>query len=233
MLNALSARGRVHTLSTPKLLALENQEAAVIIGDRQGYRVTTTVNQVTTESIEYLESGVILNVTPTVDEQGRILMRIHPEVSTGSIQDGIPSQTTTEVNTYLLAEDAQPIFIGGLIKNNISYVRSGVPYLGAIPWLGHLFSSSEEIKINTETVVIITPHIVDLDTDRVSEQENRRIDRSLSQLLHAEALRETGLVVGDLPPAAAPEARQGSAEPMRKRVSDDWEMRWKWWNEKY
>ncbi len=233
VLNALSARGRVHTLSSPKLLALENQEASVIIGDRQGYRVTTTINQVTSESIEYLESGVILNVTPTVDEQGRILMRIHPEVSSGSITLGIPSQTTTEVNTYLLAEGGQPIFIGGLIKNNISYVRAGIPYLGSIPWLGHLFSSSEEITVNTETVVIITPYIVDLDKDRVSPAEDRRIDRTLSQLLHTEALKATGLTVEDLAPAQKKELPQDSTEPMKKRVSDDWEMRWKWWNEKY
>ena len=67
VLNLLSEKGRVHTLSTPKLLALENQEAEVIIGDRQGYAVTTTINQVTTESIEFLESGIILKVIPSVD----------------------------------------------------------------------------------------------------------------------------------------------------------------------
>jgi len=160
VLNALSEKGRVRTLSTPKLLALENQEAAVIIGQRQGYRVTTTINQVTTESVEFLESGVILNVTPSVDGQGRIVMAIHPEVSTGSIQAGIPDKSTTEVNTVLLAENGQPIFIGGLIKNTIDYQRNGIPVLGDIPVMGRLFSNIEEKVNKTETVVLITPYLI-------------------------------------------------------------------------
>jgi type II secretory pathway component GspD/PulD (secretin)/outer membrane protein OmpA-like peptidoglycan-associated protein len=160
LLYALSDKGSVRTLSTPKLLALENHEAEVIIGQRQGYRVTTTINQVTTESVEFLESGVILNVTPSVDGQGRIIMDIHPEVSTGTIQLGIPDKSTTEVTTVLLAEDGQPIFIGGLIKNTIDYQRIGIPVLGDIPVMGRLFSNIEE-KVNmTETVVIITPYLI-------------------------------------------------------------------------
>jgi type II secretory pathway component GspD/PulD (secretin) len=160
VLNLLNEKGRVHTLSTPKLLALENQEAEVIIGDRQGYAVTTTINQVTTESIEFLESGIILKVRPSVDEQGRILMSIHPEISSGAIANGIPSQTTTEVTTDLLADDGQPIFIGGLIKNSTDRSRDGVPVLGDLPLVGRLFSKTKDIVTNKETVVLITPHIV-------------------------------------------------------------------------
>ncbi|MDX1776308.1 MAG: OmpA family protein [Desulfobulbales bacterium] len=159
-LNMLNEKGRVRTLSTPKLLALENQEASVIIGERQGYTVTTTINQVTTESVEFLESGVILNVTPSVDGQGRILMNIHPEVSTGSIDFGIPDKSTTEVTTMLLAEDGQPIFIGGLIRNSIDYQRNGIPILGDIPVLGRVFSDIEEKVGMTETVVLITPYLI-------------------------------------------------------------------------
>ena len=96
VLSALTSQGRVRTLSTPKLLAVEGRESSVIIGDRRGYSVTTTINQVTTESVEFLESGVILRVTPSVDADGQIMMDINPEVSTGVIDPltGIPSQTT-------------------------------------------------------------------------------------------------------------------------------------------
>ena len=128
-LNALNEKGRVKTLSTPKLLTLERQEASVIIGDRKGYKLTTTIDQVTSESIEFLESGIILNVTPSVDNQGRILLEIHPEVSSGSVTGGIPSQTTTEVTTSLLADDGQTIFIGGLLKKKSDYSKDGVPVL--------------------------------------------------------------------------------------------------------
>jgi len=176
VLNILNEKGRVRTLSTPKLLALENHRASVIIGERQGYTVTTTINQVTTESVEFLESGVILNVTPSVDGQGRILMAIHPEVSTGSIDFGIPDKSTTEVTTVLLAEDGQPIFIGGLIRNTIDYQRNGIPILGDIPVVGRLFSDIEEKVGMTETVVLITPYLIkDSRTAEILTHERKKM----------------------------------------------------------
>lgn len=160
-LNALEQRGRVRTLSTPKLLAVNNQEASVIIGDRRGFQVTTTINQVTSETIEFLESGVILRVTPKVDGTGQVLLDVHPEVSTGTVDsNGIPSQVTTEVTTQLLVPSGQTVFIGGLMKHTSNLNRSGVPVLGRIPGVRRLFSNEEATEVNTETIVLITPHIV-------------------------------------------------------------------------
>ncbi|MFK8030341.1 MAG: secretin N-terminal domain-containing protein [Gammaproteobacteria bacterium] len=176
-LSALSARGRVRTLSTPKLLALQNQEASVIIGDRRGYQVTTTINQITTESIEFLESGVILRVTPNVDADGNVMLNIHPEVSNGSVDiNGIPSQTTTEVTTQLIVPGGQTVFIGGLMKHTLSEITSGVPVLGNVPGLGRLFSNSEKTNVNTETVVLITPHIVSNADATWSSDQRKRVE---------------------------------------------------------
>lgn len=171
-LNALTSQGRVRTLSSPKLLAVENEESSVIIGDRRGYSVTTTINQVTTESIEFLESGVILRVTPSVDEQGRIMLDIHPEVSTGVIDplSGIPSQATTEVSTRMIIPDGKTIFVGGLIKHRIDESKSGVPVIGRIPGIGRLFSNRSSTTTNTETIVLITPTI--LNSDEKPPQDN-------------------------------------------------------------
>ncbi len=161
LLTALQQQGRVRTLSTPKLVALDNQEAEVIIGDRRGYQVTTTINQVTSESIEFLESGVILRVTPHIDSMGRVLMDIHPEVSTGTVDAaGIPSQTTTEVTTSLLVPGGETVFIGGLMKHSTSQSYKRVPILGRVPVVKQLFSSREETQTNTETIVLITPRVV-------------------------------------------------------------------------
>lgn len=159
-LEANETKNRVRTLSTPKLLAMENQEAKAVIGNSTGYKVTTTINQVTTESIQFLESGVILRVTPSVDQQGRILLKVHPEVSSTTLNAGIPDKKSTEVTTELLCEDGQSVFIGGLIKRISSNVRTGIPVLGDLPGIGKLFSSNSESVANTETVVIITPRIV-------------------------------------------------------------------------
>jgi type II secretory pathway component GspD/PulD (secretin) len=162
ILDALRTRDRLRTLATPKLLALEDREAETIIGDRLGYNVTTTIDNVTTTSTEFLESGVILKVRPSVDGQNRILLDIHPEVSTGSVSDdGIPNQNTTEVTTTMLVESGKTVFIGGLIKRSEIKTREGVPVLGDIPGLGLLFSNRAISSINTELVVLITPYILD------------------------------------------------------------------------
>ncbi len=159
-LEAQTTRNRVKTLSTPKLLAMENQEAKAVIGKSTGYKVTTTINQVTTESIQFLESGVILRVTPSVDQQGRVLLKVHPEVSSTTLNAGIPDKKSTEVTTDLLCEDGQSVFIGGLMKKISTKDKTGVPILGDIPGIGRLFSTTTETVNNTETVVIITPRII-------------------------------------------------------------------------
>ena len=178
-LDALTSQGRVRTLSSPKLLAVENQESSVIVGDRRGYSVITTINQVTTESVEFLESGVILRVTPSVDTNGKIMMDIHPEVSTGVIDPltGITSQSTTEVSTRMIVPDGQTIFVGGLIKHRVEESQKGIPVLSRIPGIGRLFSSRQNNKSNTETIVLITPTIlndqarlIDKDTIDIIEQ---------------------------------------------------------------
>ena len=186
-LGALSRKGRVRTLSTPKLMALEHQEAEVVIGDRIGYAVTTTIDQVTQQSIEFLESGVILKVTPFVDRSGKIMMDIHPEVSTATVDNSIPSLQTTEVTTQLLAADGETIFIGGLIKNNTSNSRRGIPVLSDIPILGYAFRNQEDSVTNTETIVMITPRIVRSDrshyySEQLSDKEKiRDIDVDLKK----------------------------------------------------
>jgi len=178
-LNLLSTKNKVRTLSTPKLLALEQEEAQVIIGDRKGYKTTTTINQVTTENIQFLESGVILNVTPYIDRFGRIMMEIHPEVSQGTVNENtlVPNQNTTEVTTRVLVEDGQTIFIGGLISNSITSDHQGVPILEDIPILGYLFAKEDDKASNTETVVLIKPQIIRPNNIAVLTSPGDKVDR--------------------------------------------------------
>jgi len=190
---ALATRGRVRTLATPKLLALENQEAKTVIGDSTGYRVTTTINLVTSESVQFLESGVILKVTPSVDQHGRVLMKVHPEVSTASLNAGIPSKKSTEVTTELVCEDGQSIFIGGLIKSGSLREREGVPGVMDLPLIGALFRSRTENVSYTETVVMITPYVIS-DPRRmqaISEEQARRVEEA-RQLIEAHRLQFQG-----------------------------------------
>ncbi len=188
-LDALKTRGRLRTLSTPKLLAMENEEASTVVGDRIGFKVTTTINQVTTESIKFLESGVILRVTPSVDRQGRILLDVHPEVSTASVSDdGIPSKRTTQVSTMMLVPDGQTVFIGGLIKHIVNESREGVPVLGDLPGVGLLFRNNSKNVVNTETVVLITPKVIKHPEKAIALERRRKYTR-VEQLMRGDAVR--------------------------------------------
>ncbi|MGD2074256.1 MAG: hypothetical protein PVI91_07370 [Gammaproteobacteria bacterium] len=182
-LDSLRARDRLRTLSTPKLLALEDQEAETIIGDRLGYNVTTTIDNVTKTSVEFLETGVILKVRPSVDGQGRVLLAIHPEVSTGTVSDdGIPSQKTTEVTTTMLVESGKTVFIGGLIRQSSQESREGVPVLGDIPIIGRVFSNHSINSVNSELVVLITPYIIDREIVKLDAGQRERIGREEEEL---------------------------------------------------
>jgi len=182
-LDALRQRSRLRTLATPKLLALEDHEAETIIGDRLGYNVTTTIDNVTTTSTEFLESGVILKVRPSVDEQNRILLDIHPEVSTGSVSDdGIPNQNTTEVTTSMLVNSGQTVFIGGLIRHSSEQTREGVPVLGDIPVVGLLFSNKALSSAKTELVVLITPYIVDGNKVQLDNGKSQQVSNIAQEL---------------------------------------------------
>jgi type II secretory pathway component GspD/PulD (secretin) len=182
-IRALEAEGRIRNLASPKLVTVENEEAEVIIGQRLGYQVTTTINQVTSETIEFLESGVILRVVPAVDDDGRILLTIHPEVSNGVLDDnGIPSQTTTEVTTQLLVSSGQSIFIGGLLRHTTTEGRAGVPVLGRIPGIRWLFGNRTRQSSNTETVVLITPRLLDAEFQAFSDQKVNEVDEAEAEL---------------------------------------------------
>lgn len=187
VLNALKERGRLRTLSTPKLLAMEGREAETVVGTRIGFKVTTTVNQVTSETIEFLETGIILKVTPSVDRNGHILLDIHPEVSAGVVSDdGIPSKTTTQVSTRMLVPDGKTVFMGGLIRRSSNNSRESVPGLGDIPLLGTLLFSNDSKNISTtEIVVLLTPKIIDFNEDNVESESLIRVEK-LNQVLETE-----------------------------------------------
>ena len=188
VLNALKERGRLRTLSTPKLLAMEGHEAETVVGTRIGFKVTTTVNQVTSETIEFLETGIILKVTASVDRSGRILLDIHPEVSAGTVSDdGIPSKSTTQVSTRMLVPNGKTVFMGGLIRRSSNNSREGVPLLGDLPVVGPLFANDSKNITTSEIVVLLTPNIVDFDLADVEVESLVKVE-ALDRLLGSEQI---------------------------------------------
>ena len=159
-IDALQSKTRVNTLSTPKILAIHGKPAKVQVGGQQGYRVTTTNVGVATETIEFIDTGTVLEITPYIDEDGNVLLDVKPSISAADIQTGgIPVVRTTFVSTWLLAENGQTVLIGGLISDTKQKARESIPCLGGIPALGALFGRTSQRINKSELIVLITPSL--------------------------------------------------------------------------
>ncbi len=139
-------------------------------------------------SIGYQQTGVILKVTPRVNQGGMVMMDITQEVSdvattTTSTLDS-PTITQRKIESSVAVQDNETIALGGLIKNSKTVGSSGLPYLSAIPVLGALFGTKQDDVDRTELIVLITPHVVDnLQKARAVTEELRRRLPAIQTLL--------------------------------------------------
>jgi type II secretory pathway component GspD/PulD (secretin) len=159
-LEALEGVDEVHTVASPRLLAVDGSEAEIIIGGQLGYTVVTTYDRAVMESVEFLDTGAQLRIRPTITGDGKVLMNIHPELSDGVIEQGLPAKTTAQVTTDVLVEDGQTLLIGGLIQTREEVNRKGIPILMNIPLIGGLFGQTIRSEKRSELITLITPTIV-------------------------------------------------------------------------
>ena len=158
-INALQAKTRINTLSTPKILAIHNEEASVQVGGEQGYKVSKVIDGIIYNSIEFIDTGTILKITPHINDDGNILLKVQPSISGAVLEKGIPVVSTTEVSTWLLAKNGETVFIGGLIQDAKTKTSNSIPCLGSIPGLGLLFGRTFRGMEKSELIILITPTI--------------------------------------------------------------------------
>ena len=171
------------TLASPKVLVVSGQQARMQVGEQLGFRVVTTTQTSTLEEVQFLDVGVVLTVTPRITRDGRVMMRIKPEVSTGQVsaETGLPSEETTEVETDIMLSDGHGMVIGGLIQETDSNIQSKVPWLGDLPYVGILFQKRRVERVRTEIVVTLVPHIQPY-APIVAERENHQLMQTLEPL---------------------------------------------------
>ncbi len=166
-------------LANPRVMILNHQESKINIGDRIPYVVTTTTGTGTTasvsEEIRFIDVGINLAVTPTINDDGYITMKIRPEISsrTGDLttptKNIIPLVNTTYIDTSVIVKDGVTIILGGLKRDDVSEKKKGVPYLMDMPWVGGAFKNRSDSITRTEILVFITPKIVSGGKDVVDE----------------------------------------------------------------
>jgi MSHA type pilus biogenesis protein MshL len=184
VINFLDTLGKTNLLSSPRVMALNNQTAKIHVGDKVAKITTTLINAgstttspITTENVEFLDVGVKLSVTPTIGDDNTITMKVIPEVSsvesTITTADGsiIPVITLAEAEASLVVKDGVTVVLGGLMQENRSNTDTEVPFFGRIPLLGYLFRSRSKTVTKTELVIFLTPHIVTGDVVPLEAQE--------------------------------------------------------------
>jgi len=170
-INALASKGKAKILSSPTLLAMDGETAHMQVGTQISV-LTQEISSVQAgagagtgtsllRSFKYIDTGVILDISPTITDYGTIRMKLKQEVSEPGAGGGAsPPISKRVVDTVLVAETGQTVLLGGLITHNDARSRTQVPLLGDIPWLGSLFRNETKTDRSTELIILITPHII-------------------------------------------------------------------------
>ena len=173
ILKYLKTLGSTKVLSNPKLAVVNNQEAKIHVGEKQAYITTTTTQTdsgtTVSEAVTFVDVGIQLFVTPTINEDGFVTVKIKPEISSilsflsTSSNNKIPIIDTSTAETIVMVKDGSSIMIGGLSKEEKSSDDTSVPFLGKLPIVGNLFSSKNSKAGRSELVILLTPHIIEGD----------------------------------------------------------------------
>ncbi len=186
VLNLLASDSRLDVVSSPSLMVLDNRTATIKVGDQVPVRTSETTSLSTsgtdplvTSTIQYRDTGVMLEVTPRVNPGGMVMLDITQDVNdvdltTTSAIDS-PTIIQRRITTSVAVKSGETVVLGGLIKDNDSESEAGVPVLRSIPGLGRVFSSSTTTTNRTELLVLITPTaIASLSDAREATEEMRK-----------------------------------------------------------
>jgi len=198
LLSFLETQGTVHVLSSPRIATLNNQKAVLKVGIDEFFVTavssTTTTGTATTTTpsvtLQPFFSGVVLDVTPQIDDQGNIILHIHPSVSQvstvnktidlgslgGSLNLPLASSNTSETDSVVRGQDGHIVAIGGLMRQATTSDRSQLPGAGDVPVVGALFRNTNQVMQKRELVILLKPTVIHGDSnwsDDVLESQRR------------------------------------------------------------
>jgi type II secretion system protein D len=209
LVRALKTQGRIDILTRPQVTATDNQQAQVVVGQSVPFVDGATSNSIgnITPLITYKSIGIILQVTPRITPDGRVIMRVHPEISSLSnsqinLGNGILANSINDqfVDTTVVVQDGETVALGGLIAKKDTKNENKVPWLGDLPCVGALFRYRTQVKSKTELLIILTPHIVRNQYERevIKLEEAKRMDWILGDVMK---FHGTGGLESLLPPS--------------------------------
>jgi general secretion pathway protein D len=183
----LQDKGKVSSISNPKILSLNNQPALISVGNELFYKERVeqrfTQNSGTdyttyTDNIKSIFAGILLDITPEISDDGKITLKISPSISQAldTVDNDSelarvipPDMTRKQLSTVVTTENGKRIILGGLISSSTTIQKNIVPLFGYIPLIGTLFKSTTKVKIVEELVIVITPQIINRSNFKIKE----------------------------------------------------------------
>ncbi|MDD4879551.1 MAG: secretin N-terminal domain-containing protein [Candidatus Omnitrophica bacterium] len=178
VIQALQTVGNTKIVSSPRITAVDGQEAKIMIATQEAYITATTTTPAagavtTAESVNFVPVGIQLYVTPFVNKEGYVTMKIRPVVSsvtsrikTTASPDGVPIVKSSEAETSIVVRDGVTIVMGGLMEDTKKRTVNKLPFLGDIPFFGAAFRNVSDETKKTELVIFLTPTIITGDTSQ-------------------------------------------------------------------
>ena len=207
IIDILQTIGTTKILSSPRIMALNNQEAKIHVGETDYYIASTTTvpssgTPVTTQTFNSVDSGIELNVTPTINRDGFVTMKIAPTLSSyststvtiGDTVNTVPKITKSDAQTTVMVKDGVTIIIGGLRKDKREKTVNKIPFLGDIPGLGVLFRNTNDQFNKNELVILLTPHIISGETSYSSFNEIKPTDGMVASMHRGKIIGERVVV---------------------------------------
>jgi general secretion pathway protein D len=193
-ISALDSVTDVRSLGAPSLLVQNNATATITVGTQVPVQSSSisTGNSNVVSSAQYVSTGITLTVTPRINPGGLVYMDVSQEVSRPGARDpdistsGNPPINNKSVTSQVAVQSGQTIFLGGLISEQTSKTRTGVPYLNRIPGIGPLFGSVTDTTSRSETIVMITPTVIENTADLRAVSDDIRTEfRKVPPIKHA------------------------------------------------
>ncbi len=186
----LAANSNVRFLSTPQVMVLDNQTANIRVGDQ--IPVTTRSSQSTTNpdapivtEVQFRDTGTLLTVTPRINAGGQVTLEISQEVSLPGTTPAVGgggnvSIAQRTINSSVTVQSGQTVVLGGLMLENSTEGRSGIPFLQDIPLLGKAFSRTTQDTFRTELLITVKPLVITNDREmrKVTEELRRQISKA-------------------------------------------------------
>jgi general secretion pathway protein D len=183
----------VNILSTPQIMTLDNQKAKISVGKNIPYLIKSTTGENAYNNYEYKDVGVLLEITPQINQDGLVKLKIFQEVSRIDSVAGefgeLPTTLKRNIETTVVVEKKNTIVLGGLIDESFAESENKVPCLGEIPILGYLFKTRGSSKDKTNMYVFITPYLVNNSetADEIYKEKKEHIDKTMEKNLKKKA----------------------------------------------